>query len=230
MPGAAITESDSFPATVTTPLAGEPASATALLSEFLQGMANRSRYLYNRLLPFINGGNVSPSGSLTITPSAGGVSIAVPAGHVATLNASLSVEAAADGGGVTIAGADGLSVTNAMACGAGGTFAGRVRAPKGVVAGAVTAGTHQFSISTTDHVYGTVAPASTTTWQIATNVGVGIGETIRFVNFGPGSAVVKDNLGNTLATLIGATSSALYAVTCAYDGANFGIVDTSYYP
>lgn len=43
-----ITESDAFPTTLTAPAAGEPASAPALLSQYLQGVANRTRYLLNR--------------------------------------------------------------------------------------------------------------------------------------------------------------------------------------
>jgi len=64
-----ITEVDTYPATLANPNTGELASAPALLSAFLQGSANRQRFVANRLpgvsasielevslTPFFNGG------------------------------------------------------------------------------------------------------------------------------------------------------------------------------
>jgi hypothetical protein len=61
-----IVESDAFPASLQAPQAAELASAPSLISQFLQGIANRSRYLLNRLAPFIDGGNVNAAGPVNL--------------------------------------------------------------------------------------------------------------------------------------------------------------------
>jgi hypothetical protein len=87
-----IVESDAFPSTLTAPAAGEAASAPGLVSQFLQGIANRTRYLLNHL--FDGSGTFAPANSLQIS---------TPTTKTVTLN-GVVIDSAADGGAMRSAG------------------------------------------------------------------------------------------------------------------------------
>jgi hypothetical protein len=65
----AITETDDFPASLSRPLPGEGASASTLMSLFIQGATNRTRWLYNELrsrgAQFIRRGTVAEMQALS---------------------------------------------------------------------------------------------------------------------------------------------------------------------
>lgn len=128
MPGAVITESDSFPTTLTTPQANETASAPALLSEFLQGCANRTRWLFNRLNIFVIGGELDPTGNLSIfTPTTKRVRIN-----------GLSIGSNDDTGDVSVLGSGGLAINAGTL--SGGTHDLNIATPttKKIVANSLT--------------------------------------------------------------------------------------------
>lgn len=62
-----ITETDAYPATLSTPVANELGSASALLEAFLQGAANRFKYLHTVVDKFRSGGTVALGGPLTLS-------------------------------------------------------------------------------------------------------------------------------------------------------------------
>src|SRR6478609_4894204 len=90
-----IVESDAFPTTLTAPAAGESASAPGLVSQFLQGIANRSRWLFNRVNKFVAGGAFTPTDNLSID---------TPASKTITVN-GVVIASAADGSDLQSSGA-----------------------------------------------------------------------------------------------------------------------------
>lgn len=123
-----LVESDSFPATLQAPAATEPASAPALVSQFLQGAANRMRWLYNRVNVFVAGGTLTPSASVLVNGAgmevSGGGLVVSGAGLVANapiyshvytdLQGVVSLSGtttASNAAGLAVTGAGGLNVT-----------------------------------------------------------------------------------------------------------------------
>lgn len=236
MAGSPITESDSFPTTLSAPNAGESASAPTLLSEFLQGAANRTRWLFNRIAPLVSGGSLTPATALTIFPVAGGFSAAVPTGHIVDLNAGgITVEAAADGGLVSMGGADGLAVTGPASFSGASTpgnivAAGYVRGRKRVAIGSAAAGDTTYLMANLDHVYLEASAATGSTgWKIDLT-GANSLEMMRFSYTNSGGAVtIKNPDGTTLATL-SFNSGFNYAVTVLNNAGTLVVVDRSYHP
>lgn len=98
-----ITESDTFPAVLQTPVATtDLASAPGLLGLFLQPAANRLRWLFNRINVFVAGGTLTPSNDVAIN---------TPTGKVAHVNL-VSFASSGDGGVLYAGGTAGLEVPN----------------------------------------------------------------------------------------------------------------------
>lgn len=217
MAGSVITESDAFPTTLTAPNPTEPASATSLLSEFLQGAANRTRWLFNRVNVFVSGGTLNCTGSMGLTSNTSGV---------LSVN-DLVCDSNADGGGVHAVGANGLrvsvggltvaggvTISSGPLTGLAGTFTGRVRAAKGAVIGGATATTFTYDCSSTDHVYNGTSAATGCAWQIGPTVPTNP-EVMRFVNFNANPIALLDPSGSLIVNLK-YVAGFQYGITVAY--------------
>jgi hypothetical protein len=110
-----IIESDSFPTTLTAPQATEPASAPGLISQFLQGIANRSRWLYNRVHKLVDGGTFTLAAPLEFDGANVIVSSTLVAGGITASQPVSFGDALAVAGAVTCAST--MSVTGAATVG-----------------------------------------------------------------------------------------------------------------
>jgi hypothetical protein len=75
MPLHNITESDSFPVNVQMPADGDSADASDFEASTTGPLANRTRWLYNRVNPIWAGGTVTPAGALNLSLLSGHLTI-----------------------------------------------------------------------------------------------------------------------------------------------------------
>jgi hypothetical protein len=61
-----VSDSDDFTTTIQVPNDGEDATSASLLDTFVQGLSNRTKWLYNAIKAWRDGGTITPSGSVTI--------------------------------------------------------------------------------------------------------------------------------------------------------------------
>jgi hypothetical protein len=204
-----IVESDAFPTTLTAPAAGESASAPGLVSQFLQGIANRSRWIYNRLNRFEVGGTFNPTGDLTI-------------GTASTKTLRLN----------------GFQINSALDNGDAVTFGTISSMHKVAFPDCSSTGTKAIPYDV-EHVFpgGFGAPmTSGVIWQVATppsgSLASAVGRcwVMTLVNPDTASSVaVKDAGGSTLATLI-STSGNIRGVTIAFDGSSWKVIGYAWRP
>lgn len=161
--------------------------------------------------------------------------VETPTGSDFRIN-DLDCAANADGGGVSCTGANGLTVTagpltavQPALFSSGSTSHGRMRAPKAVAQGSNAAGTHVFLLNATDHVWNGSAAAGGCIWQIFPGTGADVNECIRLVHRGTSTIQVNDHTGSPLITLTNA-SGGIYAVTFAWNGTGWDLIDVSFHP
>jgi hypothetical protein len=195
-----IVESDAFPTTLTAPAAGESASAPGLVSQFLQGIANRSRWLYNRLIKFDVGGSFTPSDNL---------SISVAAGKYLFLN-GFTINAAADGGDAT-------------------TY-GTIVSTHSVFAAAVTGGTVSVPYSAEYVFGGASASADTIWQITAPPAGASATRrwVMKVHNFSGFTVTLKSSTGATITTLQQA-SSATNGCVIGFNGSTWEVMAYVFY-
>jgi hypothetical protein len=198
-----IVEADSFPSALQAPAAGELASAPVLLSLFLQGAANRLRWLYNRVNKFVVGGAFTPSDTLSIdTPSTKALwfngtayDSTVDGGDVRPYGATL--------GKHSVAAVSSVGVSATIPYYTEWVYVGGFGAP--VTAGFI--------------------------WQVATppNGSATRCWVMTLSNSNGSSIVVKDAGGATLATIANLSGSPR-SVTISYDGSSWVVIDVGWRP
>lgn len=195
-----ISESDAFPTTLTAPAAGESASAPGLVSQFLQGIANRSRWLYNRLNRFEVGGVFNPSGSL---------SIGTLSGTTLRLN-GFEIDSAIDGGDAV-------------------TY-GTIMSTHSVFAAAVAGGTVSVPYSAEYVFGGASSSGATIWQITAPPVGAGPTRrwVMKIHNFSSFVVTVKDSTGATITTLQQA-SNATVGCVLGFNGSSWDLLSYSFY-
>ncbi len=212
-----IIESDAFPATLTAPQATEPASAPGLISQFLQGIANRSRYLYNRVNQLTaTGGTFNLAAPLKFLGSSTFLDGLV-VNNNSTLGGALTVS-----GGVAVTGAstfaNQVAVGGQLAVGANVAVAGFVKAQLRVQFGGRSGSVYSFNTDDHEYVYNTLGVTAGTKWRITDAI---VNRPITFRNFDSANLIdVQDPLGNVLISIKRATGTGFYGATimCAGPG------------
>jgi hypothetical protein len=201
-----VIESDSFPTTLQVPVANEAASAPALVAEFLQGIANSRRWLYNRISILLNGGTLAPAAPIVVNGA--GISVGGPlaangtlvVNGVATLNNTTNLSAANFAG----AAAFGAPLTaNAAAI-----FNSSVAAAQGVtprfLAGPDAAATIDPTVYDTVYVQ---ALSANRVYTLSNAAGL-IGRVIKFTIGGLANHVtIVDGIGTTLCQIQGTSGT-----------------------
>jgi hypothetical protein len=195
-----ISESDAFATTLQAPAAGEAASAPGLVSLFLQGAANRMRWLYNRLNRFEIGGAFTPSDNL---------SISVATGKYMFLN-GLTINAAVDGGDAT-------------------TY-GTIISTHKVTAAAVSGGTVSIPYDSEYVFGGASSSADTIWQLTAPPAGASASRrwVVKFSNFSSFVVTIKSSTGSTITTIQQA-SNQTRACTVGFNGSTWDVLNYEYY-
>lgn len=236
-----IVETDAFPTTLSAPAAGESASAPGLLSLFLQGAANRTRYLYNRVKKLTDGGVFTLVAPLSFLDSSV-IFDAILVNEVANFSNGLTV----DGGGASIMGATNITgnanvsgaltvvdLVDSNAVSTHDLFAnGVIELPSGfakrMTQGSVGGTTYSFAAAGTDIVWNTTNPTTGTIWRVADSVA---DRPISFNHFGVGGGGIAIHTPTgTLLAVLNNVSGQLCGVTVAFVGGQHQIVETRWKP
>ncbi len=240
-----ISESDSFPSTLTAPAAGESASAPGLVSQFLQGIANRSRWLFNRVNVWVAGGALTPSDIVNVT---------TPTTKLLEFN-DLRLASNADGGLVQATGSSGMQITSGpLAVSAGpitasgditssggdahahnGFFNGNITKFDRATAGSPAAGTHQFSIDATELIYNVGSGSGSCNWKLLN--GLTARNSIRLFNGDTNPINIQDSAGNPIVyrsnpVVLSSNTGAMMAVTLftSDGGTTWTVIDLVVHP